>query len=365
MIKTLKLRIKGKTNQLNKLAASINFVWNYVNNLSFETIRNKSKFLSAYDMHSYLAGSSKQLNLHSHSVQETAEQYCIRRKQFKKRKLKYRGKKALGWLPFKTGTVSYKEGVLVYNKHKFKVWDSYGLSNYKFRSGSFNQDAKGNWYINIAVEAEEQPSLGKQQIGIDLGLKTLATCSNGTKIDNIKPYAKLEKRLAKAQRAKHKKQVKNIHAKIKNSRKDYLHKDSTKLVQQNNLIVIGNINSSKLAKTNMAKSVLDASWSMFKTMLEYKAIRQQVKFLVVNEAYTSVTCSGCNSHTGPSGLVGLQIREWKCSNCNALHDRDINAAKNILRLGHQALAVGISSLKAGEDVNKIGRRMGQCFRIAS
>lgn len=127
------------------------------------------------------------------------------------------------------------------------------------------------------------------------------------------------------------------YARIKNRRKDFLHKLSTRLVEENELIVIGNVSAFRLAKTRMAKSVLDAGWSMFRTLLSYKAIARKVVFAEINEAYTTRTCSQCGARGGPQGREGLGVREWVCSACGAVHDRDVNAALNILRLGHQSL----------------------------
>ena len=107
---------------------------------------------------------------------------------------------------------------------------------------------------------------------------------------------------------------------------------------------VGDVSSTKLVKTKMAKGVLDAGWSQLKTMLEYKCNYANVVFEVVNESYTTVTCSSCQSRTGPQGLSGLRIREWTCTKCGVKHDRDVNAAKNILAAGHCRLAVGIPAL---------------------
>jgi len=96
-----------------------------------------------------------------------------------------------------------------------------------------------------------------------------------------------------------------------------------------------------LVKTNKAKSVLDAGWSTLKTMLEYKCDHAGIIFEEINEAYTTVTCSCCKKRTGPTGQEGLRIRDWSCPECGASHDRDVNAAMNILALGHERLAVGI------------------------
>ena len=175
-------------------------------------------------------------------------------------------------------------------------------------------------------------------VGIDLGLKDCATPSAGDKLEG-RWYRNHELELAKAQRARKKKRVKAINAKIKNQRKDALHKFSTALVQKNAAIFVGDVSSQKLVKTKMAKSTLDAGWAMLKTMLEYKSHQAGVVFEVVNEAYSTQACSSCGSVEGPRGSNDLGIRRWTCS-CGAEHDRDVNAAQNIARRGLATLAEG-------------------------
>ncbi|MDY7219197.1 transposase [Denitrificimonas sp. JX-1] len=111
-------------------------------------------------------------------------------------------------------------------------------------------------------------------------------------------------------------------------------------------IYVDNVSSLKLVKTMMAKSVLDAGWGQLKTMLDYKCAHADIVFKEVNEAYTTQTCSHCGSlpELRPKGIAGLGIRKWTCSGCGVAHDRDINAARNILAAGHGRLAVGISVL---------------------
>ena len=108
----------------------------------------------------------------------------------------------------------------------------------------------------------------------------------------------------------------------------------------------GDVASAKLVKTKMAKSTLDAGWSMLKTMLEYKSHQAGIVFEVVSENYTTQTCSCCGviSASSPKGRAGLRIREWVCSTCATVHDRDVNAAKNILAAGHRRLAAAIPVL---------------------
>ena len=109
---------------------------------------------------------------------------------------------------------------------------------------------------------------------------------------------------------------------------------SYSLARANALVVVGDVNSAALARTRMAKSVLDAGWTTFRSMLRYKlAMRHGARFVETNERYSTQTCCACGARTGPRGIAGLRVREWECSSCGAVHDRDINAARNILVSG--------------------------------
>ena len=348
--KTLKLRVKDKhARQLNQMARSVNFVWNYINELSNRSIRERGVFLSDYDIDKYTKGASKDLGLHSQTVQEISKEYAARRKQFKKIKLNWRKssgvKRSLGWVPFKVGAAKWKSGQVFHNGNYYGIWDSYGLSEYTFRSGNFSEDSRGRWYFNVVVSVEHRKGTGTASVGLDLGCKESATDSNGEGVKG-REFRKLEQKLGIAQLARNKSRAKAIHAKIKNRRADALHKYSRKLVNENAAIFAGDVSSQKLVKTKMAKSVLDAGWSTLKTMLEYKSAHAGIVFEVVNESYTTQTCSCCGviSTCSPKGRAGLRIREWTCVECGSTHDRDINAAKNILAVGHDRLAVGIPRL---------------------
>lgn len=190
-----------------------------------------------------------------------------------------------------------------------------------------------------------EKTTAKTSIGIDLGLKDLATCSDGVKFKAPKIYRQYEQKLGIAQRARNKKRVKAIHAKIKNLRQNMLHQFSHKLVNEHAAIFVGNVNAKALAQTKLAKSVLDAGWTTLRTMLKYKCENAGVWYEEVNEAYTTQTCSCCGSRSSSlKGRAGLGIREWQCVECGTFHDRDINSALNILALGHGRLAGGISVL---------------------
>ena len=133
---------------------------------------------------------------------------------------------------------------------------------------------------------------------------------------------------------------------------DALHKFTSNLVKENAAIFVGDVSSLKLAKTRMAKSVLDSGWGMLKLFFEYKSHWAGTVYEVVDERNTTVKCSNCGQHTGPKGLKDLAIRDWVCMGCGTAHDRDVNAARNILAAGHRRLSGGIPFLWGGEDVNK-------------
>ena len=354
VVKTLKIRVKDKhASVLRRMARDVNQVFNFANETSSRAIRERGKWLSAYDLQKLTAGYSKcdGVTVGSGTVQLVCVEYATRRKQFKKTRLNWRvsnpksPKYSLGWIPFKGGHAKYKSGQIQFGGHKFSLWDSYGLSRFELRAGSFSEDSRGRWYFNVAVEVEVLPGQGASAVGIDLGLKECATTSDGDKLQG-RWFRELEPQLAAAQRARKKKRVKAIHAKIANRRKDAIHKFTTQLVKNNAAIFVGDVASTKLVKTKMAKSTLDAGWSSLKTMLEYKSHQAGIVFMEVNEAYSTQTCSCCGAipASSPKGRAGLRIREWTCSDCGAEHDRDINAARNILAAGHRRLAVGISGV---------------------
>ena len=328
--KTLSVRVKDKhAAVLRQMAFEVNQVFNLANEITSNAYSNEGEFgaqvpkwLSAFDVQKLTAGIQKERGyiIGSATVQEVITDHGKARKQFKRSRLRWRisggTRRSLGWVPFKS------------------------------RAGSFSEDSRGRWYFNVCVEVETQPTTATSAIGIDLGLKDYATPSEGEKLEAGCFYRDLEPALGKAQRANKKARVRAIHAKIKNRLKDALHKYSTALVNSHAAIFVGDVSSNKLVKTRMAKSVLHAGWFMLKTQLEYKAIARSVVFEVVNERYSTQACSCCGaiSANSPKGRAGLRIRKWTCCECGTAHDRDVNAAKNILAAGHRRLAAGIPVL---------------------
>ena len=333
--RVLHIRIKDKhAAHLRMLAREVNDVWNYSQELALKVLERAQRFMTAFDIAAYTKGAGKEgLSLHSQTVQAVSEEYCTRRKQFKKTKLRWRSstgtRRSLGWIPFKASAIKYRNGQVFFASHPLSLWDSYGLADYVLGSGNISEDARGRWYLNVTVEVAKKPRLPASDVdavGIDLGLKDLMASSNGDKVAAQQFYRNLEPQLAAAQRAGKKVRTRALHAKIANRRKDHLHKLSTALVKQHAAIFVGNVNARALAKTTMAKSVLDAGWSTFRTMLQYKCDDAGVWFCEVDERFSTQECSHCHARTGPKGREGLKVRQWTCSACSTTHDRDTNAA---------------------------------------
>jgi putative transposase len=342
---TLKLRLRDKhATELNRQARAVNFVWNYCNETQQKAARAHRKWLSSYNLMQLTAGASKELNLHAHTIQRVCRAYDDARKTQKKAWLRWRGRKSLGWVPFNTGHVLFDGEAFTFRGVRYETMHLRDLlkPGMRFGAGSFNADAKGHWYLNLPVEVACAETAYENAVGIDLGLKTLATLSDDSKIEMPRFYRESEERLATAQRARKTKRARAIHAKAKNRRKDFLHKAANAVVKDYGTIFVGDVSPSKLAKTTMAKSIYDAGWAGFKTLLSYKALMRGGRAIEVSEAYTSQTCSVCGSlpSSRPKGIACLEIREWCCDNCGSVHDRDVNAACNILRVGLDTLVGG-------------------------
>lgn len=339
MILTYRFRVKDK-NHLNALREQqwkTNVIWNFL----VEYQRSCVNFWpSHFDYVNATKEIGKAFGVHSDTRARICKQFVDSRDTHKKCP-KFRSmRKSLGWVPFISRAVRLKGGCITFQKRKFRFWKHRDF-NEQFKTGCFAQNAQGHWFVCFTTEVDDLHEAQGGSVGIDLGLKDLATLSDGTKISNSRWYRELENKLAVAQRANNKKRVKAIHAKIKNRRKHELHVASNRIAKQYKNIIVGDVNSGRLAKTNMAKSVYDAGWYMFKEQLRYKARRHKGSFSVTNEMYSTQICSSCGAlpDNSPKGLAGLNERQWICCECNSLHDRDVNAAKNILSFGleHQSL----------------------------
>jgi len=207
------------------------------------------------------------------------------------------------------------------------------------------------WYCSVVCEIkiEDKKKKTDNLVGIDLGLKHFATLSNGKTIENIRTLKKYEKRLAKAQRKLSRKEkgsnnrqkqrlkVSKIHTKIKNIRKDFLHKTSNSIAKNYDGIVLENLNiKGMMGNKHLSKAISDVSWFEFRRQLEYKC-KWNSKYFVVIDRFepTTKVCSNC----GCIQEMKLSDRVFKCKDCGLIIDRDYNAAINILKLGCKQLDV--------------------------
>ena len=206
------------------------------------------------------------------------------------------------------------------------------------------KDSAGRYFASFVVEVDDKPlPETTHEVGIDLGLTHFAVLSNGKKIASPKFLRRAERRLRKAQKALSRKQkgsnnrkkaaarVAKLHARVADARRDHHHQLSTAIIRENQAVFVEDLNVAGLGRTRLAKSVYDAGWSQFVAMLEYKAARYGRTFARIDRfAPTSQVCSACGALDGPKPL---HVRSWACKECGTVHDRDVNAAKNILAAG--------------------------------
>ena len=222
----------------------------------------------------------------------------------------------------------------------------------KVTTVTVSKDAAGRYFVSMLCDDTVQPKAEVEgKVGIDLGLTHFAILSTGEKIAAPNTFRKHEAKLAKLQRRLAKKQkgsanrkkarlkVAKLHAKIADSRKDFLHKLSTRLINENQVIAIETLAVSNMQKNHsLAKSIADASWSEFVRQLEYKALWYGRELVGIDRWYpSSKRCSDCG-HT--VAKMPLSVREWTCPECGTIHDRDVNAARNVLAAGLAVSAHG-------------------------
>ncbi|MGP4021432.1 RNA-guided endonuclease InsQ/TnpB family protein [Saccharopolyspora sp. 5N708] len=232
-----------------------------------------------------------------------------------------------------------------------------------------SRDSAGRWFVSILVGTTvEQHAPTDRRVGVDAGLDSLVTLSTGEKITNPKHERRDRARLVKAQRELARKQkgsnnrekarwkVARVHARITDRRRDHLHKVTTRLVRDNQVVVIEDLQVRNMIKNGkLARAISDASWSEFRSMLEYKAAWYGREVIAVDRWFpSSKTCSACGKLVDS---MPLNVRTWTCTGCSTTHDRDVNAARNILAAG-----LAVSACGAGVRPQRESSRTGQSAR---
>lgn len=233
----------------------------------------------------------------------------------------------------------------------------------KVRSATITLTPTGKYFVSILTELEYEPIVGTQKyVGIDLGLKDFVITSDGKRYKNNRYTKKYQKKLATAQKhlsrkvkgscgyEKQRLKVAKIHEKIANCRKDNLHKVSIDLIRRYDLICVEDLNVKGMMKNHrLARHIQDASWGTFLNYLQYKADWNNKQIIRIDGFYpSSQTCSDCGYVNRQ--VKDLSVREWTCPNCGCKHDRDINAAINILKEGLRNISAGTADYTAGDDV---------------
>lgn len=238
------------------------------------------------------------------------------------------------------------------------------------KKATITKDKDGRWYASLLYSQKSSVSVYPDTIqeitnpgAGDLGVKDLITLSNGLRVENIRVLRKYEDKLARQQRVmsrraeqakrdgkklseaknyqKARLEVARTHSKIRRVREDHLHKVTHLIAGLFDFFALEDLRSSNLMKNHkLAKAIQDVSWDKFTTFLEYKMVRKGGVIVYIDQYYPSTQlCSHCEEKTGPKGISNLSVREWKCSDCGVIHDRDVNAALNILFEGLRLLSI--------------------------
>jgi putative transposase len=379
MYKAYKFRIYPTNEQQIALAKAFGccrWFWNYSLNLCQKTYLTTGKGLSRGAIQGLLPSLKKEYSwltdAYSQCLQYVALNLSTAYKNF--------FEKRTGFPRFKSKhgkqSISYPSNVKLdgdYLKLPGKVGLIYCKQDRKFdgkiKTVTVSLNPDGKYYASVLVDdgrAIPQFSTEGKAIGIDLGLTHFCITSNGSKFDNPRHTTKYARNLKKKQqslarkqkssktRYKAKSKVSKVHSKIRRVREDFLHKLSRKIVNENQVIAVENLNVKGMVRNhNLAKAISDCGWGQFCTMLQYKSEWSGKTYIEVDRFFaSSKTCSVCLNRVDS---LSLNIRDWTCSQCNTHHDRDVNAAINIRNEALRILDLGTRSTANGGNVRQPGK----------
>ena len=354
MLKVVKVRLypdKTQKEQLAKAFGSCRWVWNYFLNLINQTYKETGKGLSGYDVKKLLPGLKKQeetawlSETYSMCLQQVCLNLGIAFNNFFERRASYprfksrHGKQSLQY----PSNVKIEADYLKVPKIGLLYAKIHRPIEGKLKTVTITKNCCDQYYASILFEdGKDQPLSSREgkAIGIDLGLTHFAITSDGSKFDNPRYLSKHEKNLKRKQqqlsrkqkgsnnRNKARKKVAKVHSKITNCREDFLHKLSRRIVDKNQVICVENLNVRGLVKNHkLAKAISQVGWGLFCNMLKYKTEQEGKVYQEVDRFFpSSKTCNHCLNVVDS---LPLDRRFWRCHNCNAKHDRDVNAAINL------------------------------------
>ncbi|MDJ0731890.1 MAG: RNA-guided endonuclease TnpB family protein [Crocosphaera sp.] len=370
MYKAYKYRIYPDTEQKQALAKAFGccrWYWNYSLDLCQKTYLKTGKGLSRGAIQSLLPGLKKEYpwlsDAYSQCLQVVAlnlsrayQNFFDKRAKLPRFKSKH-GRQSMSY----PANVKFEGDYLKLNRKIGKIYcrrhrDFEGT----IKTVTISKNSDGKYYASVLVDdgldLPEASTEGKA-IGIDLGLTHFAITSDGSKFDNPKHLAKHQRNLKRKQqklsrqqkgsntRQKARKIVAKVHSKISRCREDFLHKLSRKIVNENQVIAVENLNVKGMVRNhNLAKAISDCGWGMFCTMLKYKAENEGKTYIEVDRFFpSSKTCHVCLNQVGN---LPLDVRNWTCEHCQTSHDRDINASINIRNEALRILRVRNSASQA-------------------
>jgi putative transposase len=354
MLKTVKIRLYPTPEQeiqLAKAMGSVRWFWNYSLNLTNETYKTTGKGLSRNQIQSLLPGLKKQedtkwlsetysqcLQVVALNLSNAFINFFERRAGFPSFKSKH-GKQSLSY----PQNVKIEENYLKFPKLGLIYAVFHRAIKGTVKTVTITKNPSGQYYASVLFEDGKKkplPTTEGKAIGIDLGITDFAVTSDGSKFNNPRWLKKHERNLKIKQqrlsrrvkgsknRNKSRIAVAKVHHKMARCREDFLHKLSRKIINENQVICVENLNVKGMVKNpNLSKAISQVSWGMFCTMLKYKAENEGKVYLEVNRFFaSSKTCNNCLYRVSE---LTLDLRHWDCSKCGTHHDRDINAARNI------------------------------------
>lgn len=388
MITATKIRIYPDTKQADKLARSFGCARWFWNNSLAETQKlynETGKGLGQFALNARLPELKKEYDwlaeTHSQVLQSVSLNLSRAFVNFFERRTKYPNFKS----KHSKQTIQYPQGVKIVEGRKLflpKIGHVRAVVHREIagtiKTVTISKTPTGKYFASILTETGlDAPAISfdGKILGIDVGLTHIAITSNCSKFNNPKHINKHQKNLKRKQqklcrkvkgsnsRNKARLKVSKVHERIANARKDNLHKISHKLVNdsQVQVIAVEDLHIKGMVKNHcLAKSISDAGWGMFTVMLKYKAEKLGKGYVEVNRFYPSSKACSCCGVIARSKMP-LNVRSWKCDNCSTVHDRDINASKNIALEAKRMIAAGIAGTASRGNVrNKVGRKSSIC-----